>query len=106
MDISDDVKGFLYMHLQCRSRFLGHLTRSICLNFPPFFVPFSPSSPSNVVVFAPCALYPVLNVYPNIVWRGEGRAIRGIQTVTEVHMMLHLHIYIFDMLGIWKEGFQ
>lgn len=33
-------------------------------------------------------------VYPNIVWNweGEGRAIRGIQIVTEVHMTLNQHI--------------
>ena len=56
--------------------------------------PLSPSSPSSVVVVHPRTLYPVLKVFvhPNIVWRGEGRAIRGSQAVREVHIMLHLNI--------------
>lgn len=90
MDISNDVKGFLYIRASTMEVKILRTLNTICLNFPLF----SSSSPSNVVVFARCALYPVLKVfvYPNIFWRGEGRAIRGIQSVTELHMMLHLHI--------------
>ena len=45
-------------------------------------------------------------VRPNIVWRGERRAIRGIQAVREVHMMLHLHIsYVMDVEGRFSRIF-
>ena len=64
---------------------------TICLNFSPF-----PPRPQAMLSFLhPCTLCPVLKVFvhPNIVWRGEGRAIRGIQVVREVHIMLHLNIW-------------
>ena len=58
----------------------------ICLNFSPF-----PPHPQFV---HPCTLYPVLKVfvYPNNIWRGEGRAIRGIQVVREVHIIILCYI--------------
>ena len=78
----------IFFEIPWRSNFLGQLTCTICLNLllPP------PPPPSNVVLL--CTLYPVLKVFvrPNIVWRGERRAIGCIQAVREVHMMLHLHI--------------
>ena len=70
------------------SKFLGQLTRSASI-FPLSL------SPQAVFQFVhPCTLHPVLKVFlhPNIVWRGEGRAIRGIQAIREVHIMLHLNI--------------
>ena len=63
---------------------------TICLNFYPF-----PARPQAALSFVhPCTLYPVLKVFvhPNTVWRGEGRAIRDIQAVREVHILLHLNI--------------
>ena len=63
---------------------------TICPNFSPF-----PPIPQAMLWFVhPCKLYPVLKVfvYPNTVWRGDGRASRGIQVVREVYIMLNLNI--------------
>ena len=83
--------------------FVGQLTRS-ALTFSSF-----PLAPKQSCTFVhPCTLYPVLKVFvrPNIVWRGERRAIRGIQAVREVHMMLHLHIwYVMDVEGRFSRIF-
>ena len=59
---------------------------TICLNFSPF-----PLAPQFV---HPCTLYAALKVfvYPNNIWRGEGRAIRGILVVREVHMIILRYI--------------
>ena len=59
----------------------------ICLNFSPFL-------PSPKQCCSLCrAVHLVLKefLHPNIVWRGEGRAISGIHVVREVHIMLHLN---------------
>ena len=64
---------------------------TICLNFPPFNL--SPKQCCSLCT--PVHFTPVLKVFlhPNIVWRGKGRASRGIQVVREVYIMLHLNIY-------------
>ena len=55
--------------------------------------------------FAPCTLYPVLKVfvYPSIVWRGRGGPFAASKLLQNC---IWCYICIFDMLGIWKEGFQ
>lgn len=67
--------------IQEQRLFLGQLTES-ALIFPPF--PLTPKQCCSLKTqyTLPC---------PKSVW-WEGWTIQGIQTVTEVHMMLHLHI--------------
>ena len=75
--------------LQWGTKLSGQLTRFALI--PPRF-PLAPKQCCSLC--SPCTLNPVLKVYlhPKIVWRGEGRAIRGIHVVRVVHIMLHLII--------------
>ena len=75
--------------LQWGTKFLGQLTPS-ALIFPPF--PLSPKQCCSLCTHV--HFTPVLKVFlhSNIVWRGEGRASRGIQVFREVYIMLLLNI--------------